>query len=208
MIAALYAARESGQQTSLLLVPRHAERRHEVTTLLRTSGLKYHLRSAGPAAETVDVVLGDTTGELRKLTQLADVVFVGKSLPPHHEGQTPVEAAALGKPILFGPEMSNFREIARELKECGGARIVNDENELAAAVVDLLKNPVNGLRMADAARVWQQTNQGALARTVQIIRSDLGLAPSSIRWSADSQTPSSPASLPVVTATPFTSAKS
>ena len=59
--------------------------------------------------------VADTTGELRRLTQLADVVFVGKSLAPHTEGQTPVEAASLGRPILFGPGMGNFRQLAAEL---------------------------------------------------------------------------------------------
>jgi hypothetical protein len=61
--------------------------------------------------------VGDTTGELRKFTQLADVVFVGKSLAPHDGGQTPVEAAVLGKPLLHGPHMTNFREIIRTLTE-------------------------------------------------------------------------------------------
>jgi len=58
----------------------------------------------------VDVAVADTTGELRDLTQFADVVFCGKSLPPHDGGQSPIEATSLGKPLLFGPHMTNFRK--------------------------------------------------------------------------------------------------
>jgi predicted nucleic acid-binding Zn finger protein len=90
--------------------------------VLRRGGLRFHFRSRGPAQSDVDVAVADTTGELRKLAQLADIVFVGKSLPPHTEGQTPVEAAALEKPILFGPGMSNFHWISRELLARGAAR--------------------------------------------------------------------------------------
>ena len=94
MLGALRLTRECGVRCSLILVPRHAERRTEIERLLLKAGLSYHFRSKGPAPDRIDVLVGDTTGELRKITQLADIVFVGKSLPPHTEGQTPVEAAA------------------------------------------------------------------------------------------------------------------
>ena len=98
LIDALQATRRRGVKVSLLLVPRHAERREELAGLLEKSGLTFQFRSAGVAMQEVDVAVGDTTGELRKFTQLADLVFVGKSLAPHEGGQTPVEAAVLGKP--------------------------------------------------------------------------------------------------------------
>ena len=93
LITALKSAREKGLAVTLLLVPRHAERREELRLLLEKSGLEHHFRTQGEASKVVDVVVGDTTGELRRLTQLADVVFTGKSLAPHDGGQTPVEAA-------------------------------------------------------------------------------------------------------------------
>jgi 3-deoxy-D-manno-octulosonic-acid transferase len=170
MLAAWRAAREAGVSVSLLLVPRHAERRAEVEALLKESGLRYHFRSKGAAPGEVDVAVGDTTGELRKLTQLADLVFAGKSLPPHHEGQTPVEAAALGKAVLFGPEMSNFREIARDLREGGAAKPVADSEQLTHACVALLQDQTARAKMAAAAVRWHCSNQGAVSRTVEIIR--------------------------------------
>jgi 3-deoxy-D-manno-octulosonic-acid transferase len=120
--------------------------------------------------------VADTTGELRKLTQLAAVVFVGKSLPPHEQGQTPVEAAALGKPLLFGSGMTNFFAIADELVKSGAAKIVADEKDLAAASQKILSDPATRAAMAGAALGWHRANQGAVARTLEIVRAELARA--------------------------------
>ena len=117
--------------------------------------------------------VGDPTGELRKITQLADIVFVGKSLPPHTEGQTPVEAAALGKPILFGPGMGNFRLLARDLLARGAAREVADAAALAAAVQELMRDSGRREALAAAALVWRAANGGALERTLVVMREAL-----------------------------------
>ncbi len=173
LLTALKSARERGLTVSLLLVPRHAERREELRGLLEKSGLKFHFRSAGPAPGVVDVAVGDTTGELRKFTQLADVVFVGKSLAPHDGGQTPVEAAVLGRPALHGPRMTNFREIIRTLTEAGAVRRVETHSELIASALELLRDPVQRERMAAAAREWNAVNRGATERTLAVIREQL-----------------------------------
>lgn len=178
LVEAWREAQRQGRTCSLLLVPRHAERRDEIERMLaemsRTSGpLRYHFRSRGPAVGEVDIAVGDTTGELRKFTQLADIVFVGKSLAPHTEGQTPVEAAALAKPILLGPGMSNFRAIARDLLERGAAREVRDAGALAAAMQELLRDSGARVRLANAAAAWRSDNAGAVERTLAIIRDEL-----------------------------------
>ncbi len=173
MLVALRLTRERGVRCSLILVPRHAERRTEIERLLLKAGLSYHFRSKGEALGEVDVLVGDTTGELRKITQIADVVFVGKSLPPHTEGQTPVEAAALGKPILFGPGMGNFRLLARDLLARGAAREVCDAEALAEAVQELMRDSGRRQALATAALVWRAANAGALARTLVVIREEL-----------------------------------
>lgn len=172
LVAALRDLQGAGISCRLLLVPRHAERRGEIEALLQTAGLTHHFRSSGAALEWVDVAVGDTTGELRRLTQLADIVFVGKSLPPHHEGQTPVEAAALGRAILFGPEMSNFRLIATELVEAGAARRVADPGELARALVRLSRDGAERETMGRAGLGWHRRNRGAVDRTLQILRDE------------------------------------
>ncbi len=172
MLGALRLTRERGVRCALMLVPRHAERRLEVERLLVKSKLKFHFRSKGPAPGEVDVLVGDTTGELRKLTQLADVVFVGKSLPPHTDGQTPVEAAALAKPIIFGTGMGNFRLLSRDLLARGAAREAVDAASLAELAQELLRDASRREALA-AAAVWQRDNAGAVARTLAVIREEL-----------------------------------
>jgi len=135
--------------------------------------VRFHFRSRGAAAGEVDVAVADTTGELRKFTQLADLVFVGKSLPPHTEGQTPVEAAALEKPILFGPGMGNFAAIAHDLLDRGAARQVVDPAALGREVEDLLRDPTRRAQLARAAAAWRRDNAGAVARTLAVIREEL-----------------------------------
>lgn len=181
LVTALKSAREKGLQVSLLLVPRHAERREELRGLLEKSGLKFHFRSEGPYfatatkgdSDVVDVAVGDTTGELRKFTQLADLVFTGKSLAPHEGGQTPVEAAILGKPVLHGPRMTNFRDIIRSLTEAGAVRKVETHSELISVAVELLQDSPQREKLAAAARDWSEANRGATERTLAVIRTQL-----------------------------------
>lgn len=173
LIEAWKTARADGVACSLLIVPRHAERRPELERLLRDAQVTAHFRSRGAAPAPVDVAIGDTTGELRKLTQLADLVFVGKSLPPNDGGQTPVEAAALEKPMLVGPNMSNFRMISRELLARGAAHEVADAAALTREVRLLLGDTVRRQAMATEAGRWQRENAGAVERTLAVIHEEL-----------------------------------
>ncbi len=173
LLQALRDLRSAKLSVRLLVVPRHAERRKEVESVFKNSEFQYHLRSRGPAPKDVDILIADTTGELRRLTQLADVVFVGKSLPPHEQGQTPVEAVALAKPILFGPGMSNFRGIASDLEAAGAARRVADAAELKSVAVELLADPDKRAAMSAAALQWHLANQGAVKRTLAVLREQL-----------------------------------
>lgn len=172
LLEAWHRLRSEGFVCALLLVPRHAERRGEISQLLTEAGVTFHLRSTGVAPRQVEVAVGDTTGELRAFTQLADVVFVGKSLPPHHEGQTPVEAAVLGKAIVHGPQLTNFRVIAEELQAEGAARAVRDAGEVAPTLAELMKSQGRRDAMGAAAQAWHRRNQGAVARTVAIIHAE------------------------------------
>ena len=177
LLAAWQKSRVAGIDCSLLIVPRHAERRAEIEQLLTEAKVTFHFRSRGHAPGVVDVAVGDTTGELRRLTQLADLVFVGKSLPPNEGGQTPVEAAALEKPLLMGPRMSNFRVIAAELRSQGAAQEVADANALQSEVVNLLGDRHRREAMARAAGEWQRSNAGAVDRTLRVIREELAKLP-------------------------------
>jgi 3-deoxy-D-manno-octulosonic-acid transferase len=174
LLGALRLARSRGLACTLIIVPRHAERRGQIEALLRAGEFTYHLRSRGVATGTVDIAVGDTTGEMRHFLQLADVVFVGKSLPPHTEGQTPVESAVLGRPLLFGPGMANFRVIAKELLAQGAAVRVADAEALATTATDLLGDGSRRETLATAAQAWHRANAGAVERTLAVVREVLG----------------------------------
>lgn len=173
LLDAWQQARRQGLACSLLLVPRHAERRTEIEALLMKANVSCHFRSRGAAPGPVDVTVADTTGELRRLTQLADLVFVGKSLPPNEGGQTPVEAAALEKPVIFGPNMSNFRVIAADLVTSGAAHQVANAASLKAEILTLLTDASRRQTMATSAGSWHRSNAGAVERTIKIIREEL-----------------------------------
>jgi len=174
LVRALSAARAAGQECSLLIVPRHAERRAELKAEFAGGKWRVHFRSEGAAGGPVDIAVADTTGELQRLLQLGTVVFVGKSLAPHTEGQTPVEAAALGKPVLFGPGMSNFRALTRDLLTRGAARQVADADGLVAAIGEVLRDSAQRERLAEGAREWHRLNRGAVDRTLAVVYAGLG----------------------------------
>ncbi|MGA2053466.1 MAG: glycosyltransferase N-terminal domain-containing protein [Opitutales bacterium] len=166
LLETLQAALAAGLDARLLLVPRHAERRREIIALLEKQPLPWHARSTAPRAPgPVMIYLADTTGELARLTQAADLAFIGKSLPPHDGGQTPIEAAALGVPLVYGPRMSNFKDICRGLEETGAAVRADDTPAARAALLTLLPDSARRAQMSAAGRAWHAASQGATART-------------------------------------------
>lgn len=171
LLRAVRTARAVGHDVRLLLVPRHSERRVEVAAEVSASGLGWHQRSSGgPTAPAGTIVhLADTTGELRRLTRAADLAFCGKSLAPHEGGQTPVEAAAAGVAIVYGPRMSNFRDIARGLEQAGAALMAADEAGLAALLARLLADGSARTDMGRRGATWHQGNRGATERTLALL---------------------------------------
>ncbi len=169
LVAALRAIREKDPQARLLIVPRHAERRHEIEAMLReeASDLAFHFKSRGVPEQELDILVADTHGELRALTQLADLAFVGKSLPPHVEGQTPVECGVLGIAMVFGCGMSNFRAIREGLLQYGAAREVKDEPEAIATILELSQDPAARAKMSAGGLAWHAGSRGAVERTAK-----------------------------------------
>lgn len=163
-------ARARGLRCNLILVPRHAERRAEIEALLSTQDLPYHFRSRGAIGPTApQIYVADTTGELKQFLQIADIAFIGKSLPPHSEGQTPVEAAILAKPIVFGPGMSNFRTISGSLQEAGAAEQVVSAAAMRLKVLELLESPAKREILSKNCKRWHRANLGAAERTLEVI---------------------------------------
>jgi 3-deoxy-D-manno-octulosonic-acid transferase len=154
---------------ALLLAPRHPERAGEVEELIRARGLVAVRRSRLPqdAARGAIVIL-DTVGELAQLYALAEIVFVGGSLVPIG-GHNMLEPAMRGKPVLFGPHTSNFREGAELLQMSGGGLVVKDGDELARELTRLLEDGDLASRMGRGAREAFVGRQGALSATLDLI---------------------------------------
>ena len=167
--------RDTGADVRLLLVPRHSERRAEVAAEASASGLAWHQRSSGGAVAPAGTIihLADTTGELRRLTRAADLAFCGKSLPPHEGGQTPIECAAAGVPIVYGPRMTNFRDICRGLEKAEAAFRVEDAGMLEARIAELCGDEGRRLATGRHGAHWHRTNRGATERTVALLLAEL-----------------------------------
>ena len=159
-----------GASPLLVIAARHPERFAEVERLCRFEGLSTMRRSelAIDAEPRCDAVVLDTIGELAALYQIATAVFVGGSLVPAG-GHNILEPALYGKPIVVGPHMENFKEIAETFLANSAAIQVRTGRELEEQVVALLGDPVRRARLGAAARALIDANRGAKDRTLAVI---------------------------------------
>jgi 3-deoxy-D-manno-octulosonic-acid transferase len=146
----------------LIIVPRHLERFKEVHDLLLKNKLSVSLRSKKQdVTKDTDVLLGDTMGELNFLYSLSDMAFVGGSLIDHG-GQNLLEPASLSLPIISGPSLRNFQEIALELEEAGALKIIKDKEELSSYFLKLIKDDAGRLSAGQSAYEVFINNRGSL----------------------------------------------
>jgi 3-deoxy-D-manno-octulosonic-acid transferase len=170
VLAAFAAVRRAHPSTLLILAPRKPERFAEAEALARAEGLRVVRRSdlAVDAEPRADVVVLDTIGELAFVFQVATVVFVGGSLVDQG-GHNILEPAVHGKPIVFGPHMENFAEIAGTFLSQQAAIQVPDAGSLSTTIVRLVGDSVERARLGAAARALVEANRGAKPRTMQAI---------------------------------------
>ena len=157
----------------LVLVPRHFERGNEVGRQLRARGVKFAYRNligadTQLAEGEVDCLVVNTTGELRFFYEHATVVYVGKSLTAVG-GQNPIEPAALGKAMVFGPNMQNFAGITSNFIAEDGVVQVGDSATLEKAVAGLLADENRRAELGRNAQRVVRENLGAIDRTVAMI---------------------------------------
>ena len=158
-------------ELQLVLAPRAPERFDEVETLISRMGLGSARRSAmgtGNGTGSREVILLDTIGELAQVYSIARMGFVGGSLVPRG-GHNPLEVAAHGLPVLFGPHMENFREIASLLRESGGAMEVSGEEALERDLSALLADAQLAAQLGARAREALLSQRGAARRTIEVI---------------------------------------
>jgi 3-deoxy-D-manno-octulosonic-acid transferase len=161
----------------LILVPRHFERCREIGQKLRSHDVKFFWRSEFSQKSKfgdgeVECLLVNTTGELRLFYEHATVVFVGKSLTAVG-GQNPIEPGALGKALVFGPNMQNFADVTRSFLAQNAAVQVRDPEALERAVADLIADEEHRAELGRNALKVVAENLGAVDRTVAIILEQL-----------------------------------
>ena len=152
-----------GHNAFVIIAPRKPERFEIVANLLAATNIRFVRRSDwndGPA----DVLLLDTFGELAKIYRFATAAFIGGSLV-RTGGHNPIEPAAVGVPVSFGPHMSNFREIARVFLRDGGAAEVRDPSGVFTFAARMFDDGAAQRAMSERARQTVEQNRGAAART-------------------------------------------
>ncbi len=154
----------------LILVPRHPERFAGVARLARDAGFDIALRSeaANRREFEIDILIGDTLGELPLFFAAADVAFIGGSLVPTG-GHNLLEASAAGIPVIFGPHMFNFEEIGRMTLAHGAGKQVQNQTELSAAVAAYLMDIDLRLTAGAAGKRMVEENRGALDKTLTLL---------------------------------------
>lgn len=162
----------------LLVAPRQIKRCEDIRAMAKRQGLDSRTRSGGSRQQGPVLIL-DTIGELAGCYAMAEVAFIGGSLVPAG-GHNPLEPAAAAAPVLFGPHMEDFTEIAAALTSCGGALQVDSAEELALALRQILGDAPLRRSMAAAAAACVQANRGVVDRHLQALTRLL--AESTTKW--------------------------
>jgi 3-deoxy-D-manno-octulosonic-acid transferase len=162
----------------LIITPRHPQRFDHVASLLEARGIKYLRRSSlnheeiAPITSDVQILLGDSMGEMYMYYAACDIAFVGGSLVPLG-GHNLIEACAMGKPVLTGKHTFNFSEITDQAIASGAAFRVDGAQSLFQQAHALLAENAKRQRMGQAAHAFFLQHQGATARTMQMLETYL-----------------------------------
>lgn len=158
----------------LLLAPRHVERTMEIESMIKDYGFKPVPVSTLPITDyqlpIAPIFILDTIGRLKDAYSIASIVFVGGSLA-RHGGQNPIEPAALGKPVLFGPHMFNFKDSRRVFLDAGAAIEVKNEKRLFEKIKMLIMDEQERARLGANAAGAVAANRGATERNLEAIKS-------------------------------------
>lgn len=154
----------------LIIVPRHAERGAELADMLKEKGIDFFRRTSAPEPDHfTECLLADTTGELMGFMALSDIVIMGKTLAGNHDGQNIIEPAVLGKAIVCGSELRNFREAFGILKKAGSVLTADTGEELDEALSLLASDPEKRIELGTRAREAISAHSGATAKNLEIL---------------------------------------
>lgn len=162
--------RQEFPELFFIIAPRNIERGPEVASLYRELGFSVVCRSdKGASWNDKDLLIVDTMGELVDFYQQSDLVFVGGSLVPFG-GHNPLEPAAFGKPVFFGPHMEDFADIVSEMLAEEAARQVADVDDLCLALQILVADRAGQEKTGRLARDFVEQRQGVTDRHLDVIR--------------------------------------
>ena len=153
-----------------VVVPRHPQRFASVAAIFEQRGLRVHFRSAGmPPPDTVEVLVGDSMGEMEAYFAFADVVLMGGSFLDFGSHNL-IEPCALSRPVLLGPSTYNFSEAAAAAMAAGAAEQCLDMQAAVARAKTLLADPVRRQEMGRAGLAFTSAHCGATGRVMELIR--------------------------------------
>lgn len=156
----------------LLIAPRHPERSEEISRIVSSEGFKPVLISKREkACKTCipkPVFILDTIGSLRDFYSIADIVFIGGSFIKKG-GHNIIEPAFFSKPVVFGPNMFNFRDITEVFLKAKAAVMVFSAKELLEEINFLIKDSTKAKVLGDNAKSLILENQGATERNLRLI---------------------------------------
>ena len=155
----------------LVLAPRNVERGRQIKEIANNLGLTVRQRTVPFQDEEVPgtpLLILDTMGELSRMYSFCDIAFIGGSLIPDG-GHNPLEPAAFGKPILFGPYMDDFTEISSDLLEKNAAIVCHDEDDIFEILKHLLTNATLRKEMGEQAQALVLQHRGVTMRHLEII---------------------------------------
>ncbi len=155
---------------SVVHAPRHLETAPDLAERVAKRFGTVALRSEG---ETGPYLILDSYGELASVYAVADIAVVGGGFE-RLGGQNLIQPLAVGKPVLHGPYMGNFRDVASEAVACGASEIARSSDELASALTRLIADPEERHRWGEAAHKLVETNLGASARYAAAILAEIG----------------------------------
>ena len=159
----------------LMIAPRHPERFSEVKKLCEHRQLAVAIRTANEnCTANTDVYLADTMGELKMLYAAADIAFVGGSMVAVG-GHNILEALAVGTPVLFGPYMANFKDIAEGTLRQDAAIQCRDHEQIIAALLALYSDPAYRRSLIKKGKAFVRQNQGATARIIDLLNQDIAI---------------------------------
>lgn len=174
LLDAWTSRRDIAARPLLLLVPRHPQRFADVAQMVQERGLSLVRRSAidfdatAVLPPSVDVLLGDTMGEMFAYYAACDMAFIGGSLLPLG-GQNLIEACAVGKPVLIGRHTFNFLTVSEDAVAAGAALRVESAEGMMNAALGLMEDAVRCREMGKAAGAFAFQHRGATARTMALI---------------------------------------